>query len=360
MEYSLTAVYPDLATPDTLSAPAARPKVELPTIKPTYDRYGRRIDYLRVSLTDRCNLRCVYCMPATGMRFAPRDDLLTDEELLRVIRLTTELGFRKFRLTGGEPTVRPHLPELVAAIKALPGVEEVALTTNALLLPQLAPRLAAAGLDRVNISIDTLDPDRFRRITRGGDLAKVFEGIRAAEEHGLTPIKLNAVVVRGFNEQEVADLAGLSLDHPWQVRFIEILPIDGVFDVARERLVPSAEGRALIQARWGELTPEPHDHPADPARPYRLPGARGTVGFISSVTENFCAGCNRMRLTSEGKLRLCLLRPDELDLRPLLRAGAGDAEVRAALRGGVWRKPWGHGLADGILPVGRGMSQIGG
>jgi cyclic pyranopterin phosphate synthase len=144
------------------------------------------------------------------------------------------------------------------------------------------------------------------------------------------------------------------------VRFIEIMPLDGVFDVARERLVPSAESRALIQARWGDLTPEPHDNPADPARPYRLPGAVGTVGFISSVTENFCAGCNRMRLTSEGKLRLCLLRADELDLRPLLRAGAGDAEVRAALREGVWRKPWGHGLADGVLPVGRGMSQIGG
>ncbi len=357
----MTAVYPDLITPDTLATPRpAGPKVELPTIKPSFDRFGRRIDYLRVSLTDRCNLRCVYCMPATGMHFAPRDELLTDAELVRLVRLTTELGFRKFRLTGGEPTVRPNLPALVAAIKALPGVEEVSLTTNGILLPKLAPRLAAAGLDRVNISIDTLDPDRFRRITRGGDLGTVFEGIRAAEEHGLTPVKLNAVVVRGFNDHEVADLAGLTIDHPWQMRFIEIMPLDGVFDVARERLVPSAESREAIQARWGPLTPEPHDNPADPARPYRLPGAAGTVGFISSVTENFCAGCNRMRLTSEGKLRLCLLRADELDLRPLLRNGATDAELRAAIREGVWRKPWGHGLKDGVLPVGRGMSQIGG
>ncbi len=332
----------------------------LPMSKPSFDRFGRRIDYLRISLTDRCNLRCVYCMPATGMQFAPKDELLSDDEFLRIIGLATELGFRKFRLTGGEPTVRPHLPEFVRAIKALPGVEEVAMTTNAILLPKLAAPLAQAGLDRLNISIDTLDPDRFRRITRGGDIRKVFDGIRAAEEHGLAPIKLNAVVVRGFNDHEVADLAALTLDHPWQMRFIEIMPLDGVFDVAQQRLVPSAETRAILAARFGALEPAPADNPADPARPYRLPGAQGTVGFISSVTENFCAGCNRMRLTSEGKLRLCLLRADELDLRPLLRSGASDAALRAALREGVWRKPWGHGLDQGILPVGRGMSQIGG
>ena len=180
----------------------------------------------------------------------------------------------------------------------------MAMTTNTVLLSKQAAKIATSCLDRVNISIDTLYPDRFRRITRGGDIRKVFEGIRAAEEHGLTPIKLNAVTVRGFNDHEVADLAGLTLEHSWQMRFIEIMPLDGVFDVASERLVPSAESRALIQERWGPLTPEPHDNPADPARPYRLPGARGTVGFISSVTENFCAGCNRMRLTAEGKLGL--------------------------------------------------------
>jgi GTP 3',8-cyclase len=340
-------------------AEAAR-RGQLPVAAPAYDRFGRRIDYLRISLTDRCNLRCVYCMPATGMQFAPKDELLSDEEFLRVIALATELGFRKFRLTGGEPTVRPRLPEFVRAIKALPGVEEVAMTTNALLLPRLAAPLAAAGLDRLNISIDTLDPARFRRITRGGDIRKVFDGIRAAEAHGLAPIKLNAVVVRGFNDHEVGDLAALTLEHPWQVRYIEIMPLDGVFDVAQRRLVPSGETRQLLRDRFGALTPEPCDNPADPARPYRLPGATGTVGFISSVTENFCAGCNRMRLTSEGTLRLCLLRADELDLRPLLRSGASDAALRAALREGVWRKPWGHGLDQGTLPRGRGMSQIGG
>ena len=344
----------------TPARPDTAVRAPLPTVKPSYDRFGRRIDYLRLSLTDRCNLRCVYCMPATGMRFAPKDELLSDEEFLRLIGLAVELGFRKFRLTGGEPTVRPGLPDFVRAIKALPGVEEVAMTTNAILLPRLAAPLAAAGLDRLNISIDTLDPDRFRRITRGGDIGKVFAGIRAAEEHGLAPIKLNAVVVRGFNDREVADLAALTLDHPWQVRFIEIMPLDGVFAVAQARLVPSAETRGILQARFGTLEPAPSDNPADPARPYRLPGAAGTVGFISSVTENFCAGCNRMRLTSEGKLRLCLLRADELDLRPLLRGGAADAELRAAIREGVWRKPWGHGLDQGILPLGRGMSQIGG
>ncbi|MFN8515825.1 MAG: radical SAM protein [Chloroflexia bacterium] len=172
-------------------------RAALPLIKPSFDRFGRRIDYLRISLTDRCNLRCVYCMPATGMHFAPQEALLSDEEFLRIIGLAVELGFRKFRLTGGEPTVRPNLPAFVRAIKAIPGVAEVAMTTNALLLPKLAAPLAAAGLDRLNISIDTLDPDRFRRITRGGDIRKVLDGIRAAEEHGLAPIKLNAVVVRG-------------------------------------------------------------------------------------------------------------------------------------------------------------------
>jgi cyclic pyranopterin phosphate synthase len=257
------------AIPEGLIMPAARG---------SYDRFGRRIDYLRVSLTDRCNLRCVYCMPATGMRFAPKGELLTDEELLRVIRLTAELGFRKFRLTGGEPTLRPGLADLIRGMRATPGVEESALTTNALLLAKQAPALAAAGLGRVNVSIDTLDPDRFRRITRGGDLAKVFAGIAAAEASGLAPIKLNAVVVRGFNDGEVADLVGLTLDHPWQVRFIEIMPLDGVFAVANERLVPSAESRALIEARWGPLAPEPHDQPADPARRIACRGRRGRSG----------------------------------------------------------------------------------
>ncbi len=235
--------------PLIIPARRAAPVEGAAVVSPSFDRFGRRIDYLRISLTDRCNLRCVYCMPATGMHFAPKDELLTDEELLRLVRLTTELGFRKFRLTGGEPTIRPNLPDLIRAIKALPGVEEVALTTNAILLAKQAAGLAAAGLDRVNISIDTLDPDRFRRITRGGDMAKVFDGIRAAEEHGLTPIKLNAVVVRGFNDHEVADLAGLTIAHPWQMRFIEIMPLDGVFDVAHERLVPPP--RAARSSRRG-------------------------------------------------------------------------------------------------------------
>jgi len=323
------------------------------------DAFGRAMTYLRISLTDRCNFRCLYCMPAVGMKFQPREEHLTDDELLRLVRLFARLGVTKLRLTGGEPTIRPRLVELVRGMKAVPGIEELSMTTNALLLGRLAAPLKEAGLDRVNVSIDTLDPARFKLMTRGGRLDLVWAGIEAADQVGMRPIKLNSVVVRDQNDHEVVDLAELTLDRPWQVRFLEIMPLEGVGDVHDQGLVTSEETQERLEARFGPLEPVATD-PADPARVWRIPGAAGTVGFISPVSAPFCAACNRVRLTADGKLRLCLLRPDEADLRDLLRAGADDEEIERRMRVAVWRKPWGHGLAEGERDTVRGMSQIGG
>jgi cyclic pyranopterin phosphate synthase len=343
-----------------LYAAEARPMIPLYAVDaPALDSFGRRIDYLRISLTDRCNLRCVYCMPAVGMQFMPRPELLTSEELLRVVRAAAKAGFRKLRLTGGEPSLRPDLVELVRAIKSVPGIEHIAMTTNALRLAKLAGPLKEAGLDRVNVSIDTLDEQKFRQLTRGGRLGQVWEGITEADRVGLRPIKLNAVVVRGLNETEVPGLAALTLEHPWEMRFIEVMPLTGVADVAQDGVVKSEELIAAIEAEYGPLE-ELGLAPAESARRYRIPGARGKLGFISSVSDPFCSTCNRMRLTADGRLHLCLLRDDEVDLRAALRGGAGDDEIEQLVRHAVAIKPWGHGLPDGVLPTLRGMSELGG
>jgi GTP 3',8-cyclase len=347
---------------NTLSSPVRLyplGQVAAPTQGTAIDAYGRAMTYLRISLTDRCNFRCLYCMPALGMKFQPKDEHLSDDELLRLIRLFARTGVTKVRLTGGEPTIRPHLVDLVRGIKSFPGISEVSMTTNALLLGRLAQDLADAGLDRVNVSIDTLDPDRFKAMTRGGRLDLVWKGIEAADAAGMRPIKLNTVVVKGQNDEEVGDLAELTLERAWQVRFLEIMPMEGVGDVHDEGLVTSEETQARLEARFGPLVPVETDA-ADPARLWKIPGADGTIGFISPISEPFCAACNRVRLTADGKLRLCLLRPDEGDLRDLLRSGAGDDALERAIRAAIWRKPWGHGLAEGERVTVRGMSQIGG
>ncbi|NJN15413.1 MAG: GTP 3',8-cyclase MoaA [Oscillochloris sp.] len=326
---------------------------------PALDSYGRRIDYLRVSLTDRCNMRCVYCMPAVGMQFAPRPELLTNDELLLAIRAAAAAGFRKLRLTGGEPMLRHGIVDLVRELKAVPGIEHIAMTTNALRLRKLAEPLKAAGLDRVNISIDSLDAQKFRAMTRGGNLDEVWAGIEAANAAGLTPIKLNAVVVRGMNDDEVIRLAELTIERDWEFRFIEVMPLTGVAGLADEGVVTSAELVAKLETHFGGL--ESLGHAAsDPARTYRIPGARGKIGFISSVSDPFCATCNRMRLTADGRLHLCLLRDNEVDLRSAIRSGASQSEIEQIIRHAVYLKPWGHGLPEGIKPTLRGMSQLGG
>ena len=233
------------------------------------------------------------------------------------------------------------------------------MTTNALLLSRNAEELKMAGLDRINVSLDTLDPDRFKLMTRGGRLDLVWAGLEAADAAGLTPIKINSVILRGQNDHEVGDLAALTLERDWQMRFLEMMPMEGVGTVYDESLVTSAETRRRLEDRFGPLeaieTP-----PGDPARVWKIPGARGTVGFISPISAPFCADCNRVRLTADGKLRLCLLRNDEVELRELIRSGATDDQLERQLRQGIWRKPWGHGIAEGDRNIGRGMSQIGG
>lgn len=344
-----------------VSAPGTTQPIRLftPTEGAAQDAYGRTMTYLRISLTDRCNFRCLYCMPAMGMKFQPREEMLTDDELIEVVGAFAEIGFTKFRLTGGEPTIRPRLVEIVRRIKQFPNVDEITMTTNALLLGRMANDLAAAGMDRINVSLDTLDPDRFKIMTRGGRFDMVWDGILAAEQAGMTPIKINTVVLRGQNEHEVADLARLTLDRPWQMRFLEIMPMEGVGPVYDESLVTSDETQARLEETFGPLE-HVASPPGDPARIWRIPGAAGTIGFISPISEPFCSTCNRVRLSSDGKLRLCLLRADEVDLREIVRNGGSRTDLIRHIRAGIWRKPWGHGIAEGDFNIGRGMSQIGG
>jgi cyclic pyranopterin phosphate synthase len=323
------------------------------------DRFGRRIHYLRISLTDHCNLRCVYCMPE-DMTFRPNAELMQDDEILTLVKMFAGLGFNKIRLTGGEPTVRLHVVDLVRGIANTPGIQSLSMTTNGVLLNRLAKPLAEAGLQRVNVSLDTLDANKFKRLTRWGSLEDVWKGIQAAEEAGLTPIKLNGVVVRGYNERDVVDLARLTLEHPWQVRFIEMMPFAGATDLQVSQMVSASEMQATIEAALGRLENANDGELDGEARLFRIPGAKGDVGFIASVTAPFCAQCTRVRLTADGRLRLCLLREGEIDLLKPLRAGATSAELRQMILDSVWGKPWGHGLAEGTIPLNRVMSEIGG
>lgn len=326
------------------------------------DRYNREINYLRISLTDHCNLRCRYCMPLTGLRFVASRELLAAAEIQTVVHAAAEVGFRKVRLTGGEPMLREDLPEIVRRVRAVGRITDLSMTTNAILLPAMAQLLADAGLMRVNVHLDTLHPDRLRRLMRFGTVEEIWQGLEAAEDAGLTPIKLNVVVVRGFNDEDVVDLAKLTLSRDWHVRFIETMPLGGgeCARLAVSHFVPTADTLSRIQADLGPLTPVDSDNPADEARNYRLPEARGVVGFISPVSEPYCGTCNRMRLTAEGKLHLCLLNDDELDVRSALRNGGGIGAVRRILLRAVADKPTGHRLEQGISTERREMFQIGG
>jgi cyclic pyranopterin phosphate synthase len=324
-----------------------------------FDQYNRDIDYLRISLTDACNLRCVYCMPE-HMKFRPRHELLSDDELRRLITLFGSLGFRKIRFTGGEPTLRPSLVELVRHAVNTPGIAKVGLTTNGVLLDRLAQPLRDAGLQTANISVDSLDEEKFHQLTRWGKLTQVRAGLAAAAQAGLR-VKLNAVVCRGVNDgDDVVELARLTLANPWQVRFIEQMPFGNNHLFQKKGMVTEAELLALLERSFGPLTPVNAGKLDGEARLFRLPGARGELGFISPVSQPFCAGCNRLRLTADGKLRLCLLRDNEVNLMELLRGGASDEAICDRIRQAVHDKPWGHGLAAQLIPAGRGMSEIGG
>lgn len=324
-----------------------------------FDQYNRDIDYLRISLTDACNLRCVYCMPE-HMTFRPRDELLSDAELRRLITLFGTLGFRKIRFTGGEPTLRTGLVDLVRHARQSPGITTVGLTTNGVLLDQLAQPLRDAGLESVNISIDSLNEDKFRRLTRWGNLRDVRAGLAASAKAGLR-VKLNAVVCRGVNDgEDVVELARLTLANDWQVRFIEQMPFGNNADFQTKGMVSETELIGILEKTFGPLELVNGGKLDGEARLYRLPGAVGALGFISPVSQPFCAACNRMRLTADGVMRLCLLRDNEVNLLNHLRSGASDEVIADCIRGAVHSKPWGHGLAQHDIPAARGMSEIGG
>jgi len=326
------------------------------------DRFGREIDYLRISVIDHCNLRCVYCMPLRGLSFIPSPDLLTAAEIETVARAAVGLGFRKFRLTGGEPTLRADIVDIVGRIAAIPGVQDVAMTSNAVLLPRLAGPLRAAGLTRINVHVDTFHPERLKKIMRFGSLEEIETGIAAAEAAGLAPIKINVVVTRDYNDMDVADVARRAVERGWQARFIELMPLGGgdTARVALTQFVPSRETRARIEAELGPLEAVPNAHPADESRNFRVAGGGGRIGFISPVSEPYCGTCNRMRLTADGKFHLCLLSDDELDVRKALRAGGGEPAVAAILAHAVGAKPTGHRLDEGVSTEERQMFQIGG
>ncbi|MCW3100060.1 MAG: 3,8-cyclase [Chthonomonadaceae bacterium] len=381
---------------------------------PLIDSYNRTIDYLRVSVTDRCNFRCVYCMPEEGAPVSPKSCILSFEEIERLVRIAVGLGMTKIRLTGGEPLVRKDIDQLVARIGAIPGLRDLSMTTNGSVLARHADHFARSGLNRINVSLDTLRPDRFARIARRGNLESVLDGIAAAQAAGLTPLKLNCVVMRGWNDDEVVDFARLTLTQPFDVRFIELMPINwsqgddggvgmesffalsaplpeyrrdsnvtlyarpelgnleqtfqltgnalvGQLDAnqMRRAFVPTREMQAQIEAALGPLEPA-EVQVNGPARSYRLAGAPGTIGFISQITNDMCVSCNRLRLTADGQLRPCLMADGEVDLRTPMRTGATDEEIADLFRTTVLHKPREHRLEDGMAPVHRNMSQLGG
>jgi cyclic pyranopterin phosphate synthase len=320
------------------------------------DSYGRSINYLRISVTDRCNLRCIYCMPPEGVPQMSHSEVLSYEEVRAVVRAAAELGINKIRLTGGEPLVRADFPQFINMLAQIDGIMELSLTTNGTLLKKHALELKQAGLPRVNVSLDTLKADKFRYITHFGQLKDVLEGIDAAKEAGFHPVKINTVVMRGINDDEILDFAKMTYDDGWHVRFIELMPFKGVAE-----FVPSVELRQHINS-LGKLELCAPLTGNGPATYYRLAGAKGTVGFISPLTEpTFCSRCNRMRLTPDGKLRPCLLGEDEIDLKLPLRNNAPPDKLKRLLLQAVASKPEHHPLTgDNFRLVNRKMSQIGG
>jgi len=320
------------------------------------DSFGRSINYLRISVTDRCNLRCIYCMPPEGVPQMPHSEILSYEEVRTVVRAAAELGINRIRFTGGEPLVRAELSKLIKMISQIEGIQELSLTTNGTFLKNYALELKQAGLSRVNVSLDTLKADKFQYITRLGKLKDVLEGIEAAKEAGFEPVKINTVVMRGINDDEILDFAKMTYKDGWHVRFIELMPFKGVAE-----FVPSIELRQHISL-LGKLEPSASITGNGPAMYYRLAGAKGTIGFITPLTElSFCSRCNRMRLTPDGRLRPCLLGEDEIDLKMPLRNNASMEELKRLILKAVASKPEHHHLEGGnVRLVKRKMSQIGG
>lgn len=330
---------------------------------PLYDPYKRRIDYLRISVTDRCNLSCVYCKPLAGMKVLRHREILSYEEISRLVALAVPLGITRVRVTGGEPLVRRGIVEFIASLNAQEGLEDVSITTNGVLLEEMADGLSKAGKPRLNISLDSLDPHKFRKITGRDNHERVWRGINRAEELGFFPLKINMVPVRGMNEDEVADFARLTLDRRFHVRFIEFMPIGADDRWHRDSCVPAGEIRSVIEREVGPLTPFTSGNSAGPSDNYQLPDARGVIGFISPISRHFCGSCRRLRLTADGKIRPCLLSDSEIDIKTPLRGGCDDAELERLFRLALEIKPDRHYVNDNESGPGcfqRTMSRIGG
>jgi cyclic pyranopterin phosphate synthase len=328
---------------------------------PLLDPRNRTIDYLRVSVTDRCNLACVYCRPRASVRDMAHGDILRYEEILRVVAVAVPLGISHVRITGGEPLVRRDLPDLIRSLRGIGGITDISLTTNGLLLEEMAEGLRAAGIGRLNISLDSLRPDRFAAITGSNAWDRVWRGIGVAASLGFSPVKINMVPVRGVNDDEAVDFARLTLERDVHVRFIELMPIGSRDRRTAASCVPAAEIRAAIERELGELGPATQATGVGPSRNFRLAGGRGVIGFISPITKHFCDSCRRLRLTADGKVRPCLLSDTEIDVRTPLRGGCGDAELEKLLRLALEIKPERHYLAEtsgGCCE--RAMSRIGG
>ena len=322
------------------------------------DSFQRPINYLRISVTDRCNLRCIYCMPECGVSLMAHEGILSYEEIYTVVEAAAELGINKLRITGGEPLVRAGLPELIRMLARIDTIDDISLTTNGSLLAGYAAELKSAGLRRVNISLDTLNRDRFKYITRCGNLEDTLKGIEAAKSAGLNPVKINTVVIAGINDDELPDFAAKTIDEGWHVRFIELMPASSN-KAAASQFISVSEMRQRIES-LGKLEPCLAGVGNGPAKYFQLPHAEGTIGFITPVSEHFCFRCNRVRLTADGKLRPCLLSDEEMDLRQSLRSGAPAAELKKLIEEAIARKPLSHHLDDGHVPQDRTFSQIGG
>jgi cyclic pyranopterin phosphate synthase len=325
------------------------------------DRFGRVHDNLRISVTDRCNIRCFYCMPETDVHFVDRREILDFEEIERFVRIGVGLGIRKLRITGGEPLVRRDLPVLVARLAAIPGIEDMALTTNGVLLPDQAQALYDAGLRRLNVHIDTLDRARFQQITRRDDLGKVLDGLDLAKRIGFRKIKLNAVAVKNLVEPDIVPLARYARENGFEVRYIEFMPLDAQSLWDRGKVLLASQIIETLSREISPLVPVPDPDPRAPALEYAYQDGGGTVGFIASVSRPFCGNCNRIRLTADGKLRYCLFAIEEDDVKGLMRSGAGDEEIAALVRSNLAEKWEGHEInsAKFVAPP-RPMYSIGG
>jgi cyclic pyranopterin phosphate synthase len=328
------------------------------------DKFEREINYLRVSITDRCNLHCSYCRPIEGVSLQGHDDILRYEEIIRIVSVAVKMGLIKVRLTGGEPLVRRGFIEFITALKRIDGLQDISLTTNGILLEEFAQNIFDAGIRRINVSLDSLNKDKYFRITNGGNLDTVLRGIAKAEEVGFSPIKINTVAIKGFNDDEVLEFAQLALNKPFQVRFIELMPVGQAKADYSEDYLPAAQLMQIITGRYKlEKVSAEKSRSDGPATIFKIKGGRGEIGFINPVSSHFCSTCNRLRLTADGKLRTCLLKEDEFDLKKAIRNSCSDEDLEKYIREAILLKPKQHDLSctqEHLKKCHRNMSAIGG